>query len=119
MKKVIRKVILIIGIDEQKSQVRKMKDLIDKKNQMDKMKRSIIKSWNVAYGMPEVIDRGEQAGYKKEPSDYGAEDESYQNTEPQQEDILTKEQISKAKIEQILREKDVRLQKIIEKERRD
>lgn len=96
-----------------------MKDLIDKKNQKDKMKRSIIKSWNVAYGMPEVIDRGEQAGYKKETSDYGAEEENYQNTEPQQENILTKEQISKAKIEQILREKDVRLQNIIEKERKD
>ena len=95
-----------------------MKDLIDEKNKMDKMKRSIIKSWNVSYGMPEVIGMGEQrTGADGQPV-YQVESDS-QTEEPEPEDILTKEQISRAKIEAILREKDVRLQKIIEKERVD
>ena len=32
-----------------------MKDLIDEKNRQEKMKRSIIKYWNVSYGSPEAI----------------------------------------------------------------
>ena len=37
-----------------------MKDLIDEKNRQEKMKRSIIKYWNVSYGSPEAIGGEEE-----------------------------------------------------------
>ena len=61
-----------------------MKDLIDEKNRQEKMKRSIIKYWNVSYGSPEAID-----------------------------------EVSQTKIQQILHEKDDRLQNLIEHEQHE
>lgn len=47
-----------------------MKDLIDEKNRQEKMKRSIIKYWNVSYGSPEAIGGEEEEKSGNMPSAY-------------------------------------------------
>ena len=76
-----------------------MKDLIDEKNRQEKMKRSIIKYWNVSYGSPEAIG-GEESELK-------------------QAEIEAIDEVSQTKIQQILHEKDDRLQNLIEHEQHE
>lgn len=44
-----------------------MKDLIDEKNKQEKMKRSVIKYWNVSYGTPEAIGGEEEENERNMP----------------------------------------------------
>ena len=88
-----------------------MKDLIDEKNRQEKMKRSIIKYWNVSYGSPE---REHAAGiYPQENHVYDEE------SELKQAEIEAIDEVSQTKIQQILHEKDDRLQNLIEHEQHE
>lgn len=94
-----------------------MKDLIDEKNKQDKMKRSIIKFWNVNYGEPELI--GSQEDAKTGVFDADMENGDMEQAAGPAEDVRTEgeDSIPMSRIEQILKEKDANLRKIIEQER--
>lgn len=66
------------------------KDLIEENNKKTKMKRSVVKFWNVLYGQPEVV------GAPDAPEDSGTQE----------------------KIEEILQEKETNLKKLIAREKR-
>ena len=96
-----------------------MKDLIDEKNKQEKMKRSIIKFWNVSYGKPEAIG-GEES--EREHTDSVYADTLYDEADAQgekQTDAMSEDEVSQTKIQQILREKDDRLQSLIEQEQKE
>ena len=87
-----------------------MKDLIDEKNRQEKMKRSIIKYWNVSYGSPEAIG-GEEEEKEREHA---------AGIYPQENHVYDEEsELKQAEIEQILHEKDDRLQNLIEHEQHE
>ena len=91
-----------------------MKDLIDEKNRQEKMKRSIIKYWNVSYGEEEEKEREHAAGiYPQENHVYDEE------SELKQAEIEAIDEVSQTKIQQILHEKDDRLQNLIEHEQHE
>ena len=90
-----------------------MKDLIDEKNKQEKMKRSVIKYWNVSYGTPEAIG-GEEEENEREQN-YGYDEAS----ELKQAEIEAIDEVSQTKIQQILHEKDDRLQSLIAHEQHE
>lgn len=95
-----------------------MKDLIDEKNRRDKMKRSIIKYWNVSYGAPEPIG-GEEEDKPQEDILKDLPDDFFTAEEPETIDDMVPEpmdEVSQRQIEQILHEKDTMLRHIIEEE---
>ena len=87
-----------------------MKDLIDEKNKQEKMKRSVIKYWNVSYGTPEAI-----GGDTYPQENYGYDEAS----ELKQAEIEAIDEVSQTKIQQILHEKDDRLQSLIAHEQHE
>ena len=98
-----------------------MKDLIDEKNRQEKMKRSIIKYWNVSYGSPEAIG-GEEEEKEREHAVgiYPQENHVYdEESELKQAEIKAIDEVSQTKIQQILHEKDDRLQNLIEHEQHE
>ena len=98
-----------------------MKDLIDEKNKQEKMKRSIIKFWNVSYGKPEAIG-GEEEESEREHTDSVYADTLYDEADAQgkkQTDAMNEDEVSQTKIQQILYEKDDRLQSLIEQEQKE
>lgn len=98
-----------------------MKDLIDEKNKQEKMKRSIIKFWNVSYGKPEAIG-GEEEESEREHTDSVYAGTLYDEADVQgekQTDAMNEDEVSQTKIQQILHEKDDRLQSLIEQEQKE
>jgi len=93
-----------------------MKDLIDEKNRQEKMKRSIIKYWNVSYGSPEAIGGEEEDAAGIYPQENHVYDEE---SELKQAEIEAIDEVSQTKIQQILHEKDDRLQNLIEHEQHE
>lgn len=98
-----------------------MKDLIDEKNKQEKMKRSVIKYWNVSYGTPEAIGGEEEENEREHATDtYPQENYGYDEaSELKQAEIEAIDEVSQTKIQQILHEKDDRLQSLIEHEQHE
>ena len=98
-----------------------MKDLIDEKNRQEKMKRSIIKYWNVSYGSPEAIGGEEEEKEREHAAGiYPQENHVYdEESELKQAEIEAIDEVSQTKIQQILHEKDDRLQNLIEHEQHE
>ena len=98
-----------------------MKDLIDEKNKQEKMKRSVIKYWNVSYGTPEAIGGEEEENEREHATDtYPQENYGYDEaSELKQAEIEAIDEVSQTKIQQILHEKDDRLHNLIEHEQHE
>lgn len=98
-----------------------MKDLIDEKNKQEKMKRSVIKYWNVSYGTPETIGGEEEENEREHATDtYPQENYGYDDaSELKQAEIEAIDEVSQTKIQQILHEKDDRLQSLIAHEQHE
>ena len=93
-----------------------MKDLIDEKNRQEKMKRR-----NVSYGSPEAIG-GEEEEKEREHAAGIYPQENYvydEESELKQAEIEAIDEVSQTKIQQILHEKDDRLQNLIEHEQHE
>ena len=98
-----------------------MKDLIDEKNKQEKMKISVIKYWNVSYGTPEAIGGEEEENEREHATDtYPQENYGYDEaSELKQAEIEAIDEVSQTKIQQILHEKDDRLQSLIAHEQHE
>lgn len=98
-----------------------MKDLIDEKNKQEKMKRSVIKYWNVSYGTPEAIGGEAEENEREHATDtYPQENYGYDEaSELKQAEIEAIDEVSQTKIQQILHEKEDRLHNLIEHEQHE
>ena len=86
------------------------------------MKRSIIKYWNVSYGSPEAIggEEEEKKSGDMPPAYIHRENHVYdEESELKQAEIEAIDEVSQTKIQQILHEKDDRLQNLIEHEQHE
>ena len=85
------------------------------------MKRSIIKYWNVSYGSPEAIGGEEEEKEREHAAGiYPQENHVYdEESELKQAEIEAIDEVSQTKIQQILHEKDDRLQNLIEHEQHE